>query len=394
MPPEDAGDEDVNGPPPHPLDRPWVHPSELFASGSPPATPRVRTRRGIRPRDLALALGAGVVGALAMVVVLALAGLLSEQPRAVTVTRATGQPGEPDSAARLAAVANHSVVGIMAATPMGVRKLSGVFVRTGEVITSASAIDGATSLTVVGGDGSKRAGEVIGVDPATRLALVRVDGGSSPAKLAANSDLKVGQWILALGGTDGSGARVATGVIASLGGWAEDGSGATNAGMITVDAVLPPEANGGALLDRNGHVVGILAGSTKDAAAALATPIATVRNVAAQLAATGKADHGALGVRITDNDTPRGARVLEVTSGSAAHDAGIATGDVVVRLADEPIHSAAELVVAVRMRKPGERLPVTVVRDGDDERVTVTLDAIVTNPTSPTTVPAETISTG
>jgi S1-C subfamily serine protease len=116
-----------------------------------------------------------------MVVVLALAGLLSEQPRAATVTRATGQPDEGDSAARLAAVANHSVVGIMAATPMGVRKLSGVFVRTGEVITSASAIDGATSLTVVGGDGSKRAGAVVGVDPSTRLALVRVDGGSNPA---------------------------------------------------------------------------------------------------------------------------------------------------------------------------------------------------------------------
>jgi putative serine protease PepD len=394
MPPEDAGEEEVNGPPPHPLDRPWVHPSELFASGRPPATPRVRTRRGIRPRDLVLALGAGIIGALAMVVVLALAGLLSEQPRTVAVTRATDQPDERDSAARLAAAANHSVVGIVAATPMGARKLSGVFVRDGEVITSASAIDGATSLTVVDGHGSKRAGEVVGVDPSTRLALIRVDGGSSPAKLAANSELEVGQWILALGGTDGSGPRVATGVIASLGGWSEDGSGATNAGMITVDAVLPPEANGGALLDRKGHVVGILAGATKDAMAALATPIATVRNVAAQLAATGKADHGALGVRITDNDSPRGARVLDVTAGSAADDAGIATGDVLVKLADEPIRSAAELVVAVRLRKPGERLPVTVVRKGDSERVTVTLDAVVTAPPSSTTVPAQTISTG
>jgi S1-C subfamily serine protease len=267
-------------------------------------------------------------------------------------------------------------------------------VRNGQVITSASAIDGATALTVVGGDGSKRAGEVVGVDPSTRLALIRVDGGSNPAKLAANGKLKVGQWILALGGTDGTGPRVATGVIASLGGWAEDGSGATNAGMITVDAVLPPEANGGALLDRNGHVVGILAGSTKDAMAALATPIATVRNVAAQLAATGKADHGSLGVRITDNDEPRGAKVLEVTDGSAAHTAGLKSGDVVVRLADEPIRSAAELVVAVRMRKPGERLAVTLRRDGDEERVTVTLDAVELAPTTSPTVPAQTISTG
>ncbi len=312
----------------------------------------------------------------------------------MTVARTTDHPNEPDSAARLAAVADHSVVGILAATPMGVRKLSGVCVRSGEVITSASALDGATSLTVVGADGSKQTGEVIGVDPATRLALVRVDGGSNPAKLAANSDLKVGQWILALGGTDGAGLRVATGVIASLGGWSDDGTGAPSAGMITVDAVLPPEANGGALLDRNGHVVGILAGSTKDSMAALATPIATVRNVAAQLAATGKADHGALGVRITDNDGPRGARVLSVTGDSAAADAGITTDDVIVRLDDTAIHSAAELVVAVQLRKPGERLPVTVVRDGDDKRVAVTLDAVAAGSPTPSSVPAETVSTG
>lgn len=69
-------------------------------------------------------------------------------------------------------------------------------------------------------------------------------------------------------------------------------------------------------------------------------------------------------------------------------------GDVVVRLADEPIHSAAELVVAVRMRKPGERLSVTVRRDGGEERVTVTLDAVETAPTPSPTVPTETISTG
>jgi putative serine protease PepD len=70
------------------------------------------------------------------------------------------------------------------------------------------------------------------------------------------------------------------------------------------------------------------------------------------------------------------------------------TGDVVVKLADEPIHSAAELVVAVRLRRPGERLPVTVRRDGDEERVTVTLDAVELAPTPSPTVPAQTISTG
>jgi putative serine protease PepD len=389
MPPEDAGDEDTNGPPPHPLDRPWVHPSELFATSRAPAT-RER-RRGLRSRDVFLTLGAGVIGALAMVVVLAVAGLLGDSPRTVTVARASEPPAEPDSAASLAALANPSVVGIVAVTPAGIRKVSGVWMRSGEVITTASAIQDATSLTIVGADGSKRAGEVVGRDPATRLALVRVDGDSNPAKLAADGELQVGQWILALGGTDGSGPRVATGVVASLGGWAVDGSGAPSAGMITVDAVLPPEANGGALIDRNGHVVGILAGSTKDAMAALATPIATVRNVAAQLAATGTAAHGSLGVRITDDDKPRGARVLEVTPASAAHAAGIVAGDVIVKLGDEPVHSAAELVVAVQMRRPDERLPVTVVREKEHLRLMATLGAVATMPGS---VAAETVSTG
>ncbi len=134
--------------------------------------------------------------------------------------------------------------------------------------------------------------------------------------------------------------------------------------MITVDAVMPPEAQGGALLDRNGHVVGILAGATKDEKGGLATPIATVRNVAAQLAATGKADHGALGIRTEDGDHPRGARVVSVVDGSAAAAAGLAAGDVVVKVDDQAIRDAADLVVAVRLRKPGRPGPLTVVRRG------------------------------
>jgi putative serine protease PepD len=390
MAPEEAGDEDANGPPPHPLDRPWVRPSELFSS-SRPTPPPVRRRRPIRARDVFLALGAGVIGALAMVVVLAVAGLLGDSPKTVTAARATDRPNEPDGAARLAALANPSVVGIVVATPAGVRRVSGVCVRSGEVITSAGAIDGATALTVVGADGARRAGTLVGQDPSTRLALIRVDGGSDPAKLAANGELQVGQWILALGGSDGSGPWVATGVVAAMGGWADDGSGSPSAGMITVDAVLPPESQGGALLDKNGHVVGILAGATKDAMGGLATPIATVRNVAAQLAATGKAAHGALGIRTADDDHARGARVVSVVPGSAADAAGIVAGDVVVKLDDTSIDNAADLVVAVRLRRPGDRVQLVVNRDGGTERMMATLESVET---VPTVEPVAPVSTG
>lgn len=390
MAPEEVGDEDANGPPPHPLDRPWVHPSELFAS-SRPSSPPVRRRRGIRARDVFLALGAGVLGALAMVVVLAVAGLLGESSNSATDARSNDRPNEPDAAARLAAVANPSVVGILVATPSGVRRVSGVCVRNGEVITSASAIEGARSLTVVGADGGRRTGTLVGQDPATRLALVRVDGGSDPAKLAANGDLRVGEWILALGGTDGSGPWVATGVVAAMGGWADDGSGSPSAGMITVDAVLPPEAQGGALLDRNGHVVGILAGATKDEMGGLATPIATVRNVAAQLAATGKAAHGALGIRTSDDDHPRGARAVSVMDGSAADEAGLLAGDVIVKFDGTNIDNAADLVVAVQLRRPDDRVQLSVVRDGTAKRMMATLGSV--EPASGVE-PAAPVSTG
>jgi S1-C subfamily serine protease len=184
---------------------------------------------------------------------------------------------------------------------------------------------------------------------------------------------------------------VATGVVASLGGWVEGTSGSPRAGMITVDAVMPPEAQGGALLDRNGHVVGILAGATKDEKGGLATPIATVRNVAAQLAETGTAAHGALGIRTEDEDHPRGAKVVAVVADSAASKARLEAGDVIVKVDRETIRTAADLVVAVRLHRPDEQVAITIRRHGTSKQMVVTLGS---NETSPATQPATPVSTG
>jgi S1-C subfamily serine protease len=387
---EEAGDEDASGPPPHPLDRPWVHPSELLAARRP--SPRGRGSR--RTREWALALGAGVIGALAMVLVLAAVGLLNESPdRARLVST---EPTDPEAAARLAAVAGQSVVGIIVATDAGLRRASGVCVRDGQVVTSAHAVDGARQVTVVDADGSRRSGTVVGTDESTQLALVRVDGGASPAKLAANGNLKVGQWILAVGGSDGSGPWVATGVVASMGGWANN-AGQMTPGLITVDAATPVEALGGALLDRQGHVVGVLAGTNAEQTGGLATPIATVRDVAAQLAEKGKATHGALGVRAIDEERPRGARVASVIDGSAAAKAGLAPDDVVVDVDGAPIRNVADLIVAVRLRQPDDRVQVTVMRHRKPQTMTVVLGAAGEPATTGTTAPpgpVTSVSTG
>jgi S1-C subfamily serine protease len=388
---EEAGDEDASGPPPHPLDRPWVHPSELLA-----ARPTPRSGRPGHTREWFLALGAGVVGALAMVLVLAAAGLLSGSSDRDRVS-ATEAPADPDAAARLAAAAGQSVVGLLVATPAGVRRASGVCVRDGQVVTSAQAVEGASEVTVVNADGTRRTGTVVGQDESTQLALIRVDGGAEPAKLAANGNLRVGQWILALGGTDGSGPWVATGVVASMGGWTNDGSGVMTPGMITVDATTPIEARGGALLDRQGHVVGVLAGATGETTGGLATPIATVRDVATQLAEKGRAVHGALGVRAVDEDRPRGARVASVVDGGAAAKAGMVADDVVVEVDGAPIRNVADLVVAVRLRQPDDRVQVTVLRRRKPQKMSVVLGSADTPaPSDPVAapVPTSTVSTG
>jgi putative serine protease PepD len=166
---------------------------------------------------------------------------------------------------------------------------------------------------------------------------------------------------------------VATGVIASIGGWSDTGSGTMSPGMITLDAMTPPEARGGALLDRQGHVVGVLAGTTDGHPGGLATPIATVRDVAAQLAEKGRASHGALGVRAVDEDRPRGARVASVLDGGAAAKAGMAADDIVVEVDGVPIRNAEDLVVAVRLRRPDDRVQVTVVRHNKPQKMAVVL---------------------
>jgi putative serine protease PepD len=327
-----------------------------------------------------------------MVLVLAAAGLLGDGSDPSPPRESAEGPADAEVAARLAAAAGQSVVGIVVSTPMGPRRASGVYVRNGEVVTTSYAVEGASELTVVDPDGSHRTGTVIGDDESTRLALVRVSGTGTPAKLAANGDLEVGQSILALGGSDGSGPWVATGVVASKSGWSYDGSGAKIAGMITVDAVIRPEARGGAVLDRNGHLVGLLAGATADETGSLVTPIARVRDVAAQLAETGEAAHGALGVHVVDATRTRGARVLEVVAGSAAEKAGMHNDDVVIKAQGAPIRNAADLVAAIQLHQPHDRVQIVVKRDGKARSLAVMLGT-ATPTTTDLREPATNVST-
>ena len=200
---------------------------------------------------------------------------------------------------------------ILVATPTGVRRVSGVCVRNGEVITSASAIDGATALTVVGADGSRRAGDARRpgpVDPARarpgrrRLGPGQARGERRPPGRAVDPRPRRHRRLRAVG-RDRRG-RVDRRLGRRRLGLAERRDDHRRRGDCR------PRRRAARCSTATATSSGSSPARRSDEMGGLATPIATVRDVAAQLAATGKAAHGALGVRTADEDHPRGARVV------------------------------------------------------------------------------------
>lgn len=322
-------------------------------------------------------LAGGAAGALVVVVVLAVAGVLGRTPSRPIAAFSASRPADPDAATRLAASVGHGVVAVLATTPLGVRRSSGVCVQDGQVVTSAPRVAGATSVTIVTLDGTSHPVTAVASDPVSDLAVLRV-GHAVPLDPVrpTDSDARVGQWVVAVGGGDGRGHWVATGVIAAMGGWVDDGSGTPKAGLITTDAALPDEALGGALLDQHGSVVGILAGTDLRTRAGFATPVAVARDIADQVASTGSVEHGGLGVQVTDVDDPSGARVATVMPSSPAARAQLAPGDVIRAVDGEPVDDAARLVYEMRRRRPGTGVELRVQRAHSTKTIRVVLGTV------------------
>ncbi len=383
MPDQDP--DGPSGPPPHPLDRPWVHPSEI------PSTRPHRPPTGRRVRDaLPLAL-AGVAGAVATLVVLAATGAL------------TGNGGGPDRAAsagratalgvtETARSSGASVVAVVIGSALGSRRASGVHLRDGHVVTNATALAGASLIQVVTGDGAVHEADVVGSDPLSDLALLRIDVlPPRPARLAAPGTVRVGDPVVAVAGGDGSHRWMAAGVVASRGGWVRDGNGRTRAGLMTTDRPMPPGAAGGPLLDRYGRVVGILCGGTEDGTAAIAVPADWVRTVIEQLQTRGRVVPGYLGIRVTE---ARGeVRVAAVDPESPAARAGLRPGDRVLAVAGRTVRSAATLVYEVQHRPPGSRVELRVERQGRRLRLQTSVAAPPAPSPEPTVSPVVAVGT-
>jgi S1-C subfamily serine protease len=261
---------------------------------------------------------------------------------------------------------------------------NGYIVTNNHVISGADGVEGA-EIRAVFSDGSGSAARIVGRDPASDIAVLKVEKpGLLTAALGDSSDVVVGDPVVAIGSPLGLASTVTTGIVSALDRPVRlSGEGSdTNAviSAVQTDAPINPGNSGGALVNGSGEVIGIntaiasLGGGS--VGLGFAIPIDSARDIAEQLITSGRAVHAALGVnaRSVTDGTRDGALVVNVESGSGAAEAGIREQDVIIAVGDDPVGSSEELVVAVDAHEPGETVRIELVRGGSSRTVDVTLD--------------------
>ncbi len=254
--------------------------------------------------------------------------------------------------------------------------------RKGYIVTNYHVIDGADEIQVKMYNDKEYDAKVVGGDPKTDLALIKIDAeGLVPLKLGNSDDLKVGTWVVAIGSPFGLEQTVTAGIVSAKGRIL--GSGPYD-DFIQTDASINPGNSGGPLLNLEGEVIGINTAIIKSGQGiGFAIPSDLAKGIVKQLKDSGSVTRGWLGVAIQDV-TPElaeyygikatgGALVAQVYENNPAHAGGIQPGDIITRVNDVEIKSSHDLSSAIAGFGVGEKVTVTYVREGQTRRATVTL---------------------
>jgi len=253
----------------------------------------------------------------------------------------------------------------------------------GSILTNNHVVDRAERIVVKMADGRTMRARIIGADPDTDIALIKVDGqtGLPVAPLGDSSALRMGEWVCAIGNPLGYEHTVTVGVVSYLGRKLFDMS---LDNYIQTDAAINFGNSGGPLLNARGEVIGINAAiSSRASGIGFAVPINGATSILPQLRARGKVSRGYLGVALRDVDpdverslklsVAHGALVQDVTTGSPADRAGLRPYDVVTTLEDHPILSDDQLIREVAARAPGTAVHLKFVRDGHEQNASMKL---------------------
>jgi serine protease Do len=356
-----------------------------------------------------------VVTLVAAVAVVVLLGYILErggepgdrtQNVAQEVPKPSAEVPEGEPVAQVAAQVGPSVVQINVqqaaqVTPFGPQEGEGIgsgviYRKDGYIVTNYHVVEDANEVNVAFADGSTERGQVVGGDPSTEIAVVKVDRNNLPAaKFAEGENLVPGQLAVAIGSPQGFQSTVTTGVISGLnrevparltGGQQE----AALVDLIQTSAPISPGNSGGALADQSGEVVGINVAylppdQTGAESIGFAIPSDTATSVADQLISSGRVSSPYLGIRYTDLtqdiadrfdlSVQNGVIVTEVERDGPAYSAGLRSEDVITALDATKVKNSGDLLAALRGYKPGDTVTLTVLRGGagSEENIEVKL---------------------
>lgn len=263
---------------------------------------------------------------------------------------------------------------------------SGVIIdKNGYILTNYHVVDRAESITVNLADGRKVGGRVIGVDPGSDLAVLKIEAGNLPVAVLGDSNrIKVGQLAVAIGNPFGLQQTVTSGVISAIGRSIREGQNQVLENLIQTDASINPGNSGGPLVNNRGQVIGINTAIIAQAQGiGFAIPINTAKSVAEQLISQGKVTRpwlGILGTTVTDElasqyklPSKDGALVVRILPDSPAREAGLRPGDIVVMINEKPIGDMQELQQVVRLHKPGDKMVFAIYREGNRKNIEIRL---------------------
>lgn len=270
---------------------------------------------------------------------------------------------------------------------------SGVIIsRDGFIITNNHVVENATEVSVSLNDNREFVAKVVGTDQLSDIALLKIEGTEFPYLTFGNSDaLQVGEWVLAVGNPFNLTSTVTAGIVSAKNRGNVIGDGLGIQSFIQIDAAVNPGNSGGALVNTRGELVGIntaiYSQTGNFAGYAFAVPISIAGKVAADLKEYGAVQRAVLGIKVPNienirREDPEKARELSQIRGvlvedfserSAAKAAGIEKGDVLTAINNVPIRNFAELQIQLNRYRPGDKISVTVDRNGKDRNMNVEL---------------------
>jgi putative serine protease PepD len=333
----------------------------------------------------AAAVGGGVVAAVDATATQPAAATSTTVVQATPTSGSTATPSGAAEAVDFSAVyarRRSGVVSITTAGPQAGSATGVVIDDEGHVLTNDHVVSEATGVTVELADGRTAQAKVLGTDPSTDLALLKIDVPASelePIPLGDSSTLAVGDPVLAIGDPFGYEASASAGIVSGLGRTIEAPNGFSITGAIQTDAAVNHGNSGGALLNAAGELIGVPAqiadsGVDGNVGVAFAVPIDTAQEVIAALSEGGEVQHAWLGVSTEDVADNGGARVTGLVAGGPAADSGLECGDAVTAVGGTRIADSAGLQEAVDAARPGAELTLRATGAGGGQRtVSVTL---------------------